>query len=63
MTEESYEVTDTSFNLPGLNQALLKWEVVCETVRPGQASGYLTPMEYLQQHWQINRKEKVSLIT
>ena len=27
-TEEFYEVTDTSFELPELNQALLKWEKV-----------------------------------
>jgi len=61
-TEEFYEVTDTSFDLPEINQALLKWEVVYDTVRPSQALGYLTPLEYLEQHWQNKRKEKVSLI-
>jgi putative transposase len=62
-TEEFYEVTNTSFDLLELNQALLKWEVVYDTVRPSQALGYLTPLEYLQQHWQNKRKEKVSPIT
>lgn len=61
-TEEFYEVTDSSFDLPELNRALLKWEVVYDTVRPNQALGYLTPLEYLEQHWQNKRKEKVSPI-
>ena len=42
-TEEFYEITDTSFDLPELNRALLKWEVVYDNVRPSQALGYLTP--------------------
>ncbi|MBN2187775.1 MAG: transposase [Dehalococcoidia bacterium] len=62
-TEEFYEVTDTSFDLPELNRALLKWEVVYDTVRPSQALGYLTPLEYLEQHWQNKRKEKAPPIT
>ena len=46
-TEEFYEVTDTSFELPGLNQALLKWEKVYNTIRPHQAMGYLTPLNFI----------------
>jgi len=42
-TEEFYEVTDASFELSQLNQALLKWERVYNTIRPHQALGYLTP--------------------
>lgn len=61
--EEFYEVTDTSFDLPELNRALLKWEVVYDTVRPSQALGYLTPLEYLEQYRENKRKEKVSPIT
>jgi len=61
-TEEFYEVTDTSFEMPELNRSLLKWEGVYDTVRPNQALGYLTPQEYLEQHWQNKRKENVSLI-
>jgi len=62
-TEEFYEVTDTSFALPELNRALLKWEKVYNTVRPHQALEYLTPQEFLEHHQQNQRKEKVSLIT
>ena len=47
-TEEFYEVADTSFELPELNRALLKWEVMYDTVRPSQALGYLTLLGYLQ---------------
>ena len=62
-TEEFYEVTDANFNIPELNQALLKWENVYNTIRPHQALGYLTPQEFLEHHQQNQRKEKVSLIT
>jgi transposase InsO family protein len=61
-TEEFYEVTDADFNIPGLNQALLEWERVYNTVRPHQAPGYLTPKESLKLHQQNKRKEEVSLI-
>ncbi|MFA5066353.1 MAG: integrase core domain-containing protein [Dehalococcoidia bacterium] len=33
-TEEFYEITDTSFEMKELNQALLKWEIIYNTVRP-----------------------------
>jgi len=36
-TEEFYEVTDTSFEMPELNRSLLKREGVYGTVRPNQA--------------------------
>ena len=60
-TEEFYEVTDASFELPELNQALLKWEKVYNTIRPHQALEYLTPQQFLEQYQQ-KRKENVSLI-
>ena len=61
-TEEFYEVTDANFDIPELNRALLQWEEVYNTIRPHQALGYLTPLEFLQ-HFQENvRKEEVSLI-
>jgi putative transposase len=61
-TEEFYEVTDTSFEIAVLNQALLQWERVYNTVRPHQALGYLTPEEFLTlHHHQDKRKEEVSL--
>jgi len=46
-TEEFYEVNDFSLDLKELNQQLLEWEKVYNTVRPHQALGYLTPLEYI----------------
>jgi putative transposase len=60
-TEEFYEVTNTSFEVAELNQALLEWERVYNTVRPRQALGYLTPEEFLKLRQQNKRKEEVSL--
>ena len=60
-TEEFYEVTDTSFEIGELNQALLEWEMIYNTVRPHQALGYLTPKEFLKLYQQNKRKEEVSL--
>jgi len=61
-TEEFYEVTDTSFEIAELNQALLEWERVYNTIRPHQALGYLTPQEFLDLYQRNKRKEEVSLI-
>ena len=47
-TEEFYEVTDSSFEIQELNQALLEWEKVYNTIRPHQSLGYLTPREFLE---------------
>lgn len=57
-TEEFYEVTNTTFDISKLNQALLKWEEVYNTVRPHQALGYLTPEEFLGRYQQ-KQKEQV----
>jgi putative transposase len=46
-TEEFYEVNDFSFDIKVLNQELLDWETVYNTIRPHQAIGYLTPLEYI----------------
>jgi len=48
-TEEFYEVTDFPLQMPALNQQLLAWERVYNTVRPHQALGYLTPLQFLTQ--------------
>jgi putative transposase len=56
-TEEFYEVTDTTFDIPELNQALLKWEQVYNTVRPHQALGYLTPQQFLECYQQNQNRE------
>lgn len=55
-TEEFYEVTDSSFELPELNQALLEWEKVYNTVRPHQSLGYLTPHRFLQRLMETKSK-------
>lgn len=47
-TEEFYEVTDFSLEIDELNQQLQAWETVYNTVRPHQALGYLTPLEYIE---------------
>lgn len=46
-TEEFYEVNDFSFDINVLNEELHGWEVTYNTVRPNQAIGYLTPLEYI----------------
>lgn len=55
-TEEFYEVTEASFEIGELNQALLKWEKVYNTIRPHQSLGYLTPQQFLQQCQQKRRE-------
>ena len=55
-TEEFYEVTDSSFEIVELNRALLEWEKVYNTIRPHQALGYLTPLEFLEQYQQEKRR-------
>jgi len=55
-TEEFYEVTEANFDLPELNQALLEWEEVYNTIRPHQALGYLTPQQFLEQYQQQRRE-------
>jgi len=49
-TEEFYEVTDCAWTLEALNRELLQWERTYNTLRPHQALGYLTPLQFLQQH-------------
>jgi len=61
-TEEFYEVTNVSFEIRELNQALLKWEEVYNTIRPHQALGYLTPQQFLEQYQQKKKRGNVSLI-
>jgi len=57
-TEEFYEVTEANFEIQELNQALLEWEKVYNTIRPHQALGYLTPLEFLEQQ-KDNKREEV----
>jgi len=56
-TEEFYELTESSFDIPELRGELLEWERVYNTVRPHQALGYLTPLKFLEQ-WKQNKREE-----
>ena len=56
-TEEFYEVTDSSFDLSELREELLEWERVYNTVRPHQALGYVTPLNFLQQQKEYSGRE------
>ena len=60
-TEEFYEVTESSFELAELREALRRWEEIYNTIRPHQALGYLRPLEFLKQWQQKSGKEYVSL--
>ncbi|MBA7489757.1 IS481 family transposase ISMtsp15 [subsurface metagenome] len=57
-TEEFYEVTESSFDLPELRDELLEWEQVYNAIRPHQALGYMTPLKFLEQ-WKENQREEV----
>jgi putative transposase len=46
--EEFYEVIPDRWTLPELNRQLRAWEHTYNTVRPHQALGYATPLEFLQ---------------
>jgi transposase InsO family protein len=49
-TEEFYEVTESSWTVGELNRELLAWEQTYNTIRPHQALGYLTPLQFLNDH-------------
>jgi putative transposase len=46
-TEEFYEVYDCPWNVSELNPELRHWEYVYDCVRPHQALGYKTPLQFL----------------
>ncbi len=48
-TEEFYEVVEFSLEVAALNQELLAWEHTYNTIRPHQALGYLTPLQFISQ--------------
>jgi len=56
-TEEFYELTESSFELTELRVDLMRWEETYNRIRPHQALGYLTPLEFIQQWQQKSRKE------
>jgi transposase InsO family protein len=50
-TEEFYECTDAEPTVAAQSAALLDWEHVYNTIRPHQALGQLTPLEFLSTHF------------
>ena len=56
-TEEFYQVTQSSFDLPELRAELSQWERVYNTLRPHQALRYLTPLQFLKRLKQNQTKE------
>lgn len=57
-TEEFYAWTIAHPSVAGLTPALRDWEQVYNSIRPHQALGYLTPIEFLSDH--VQRREEVS---
>src|SRR5712691_1814878 len=55
-SEEFYQVTPCSLEMNQLNRELRRWEKIYNTVRPHQALGYLTPLQFLRQN-SSQRKE------
>jgi hypothetical protein len=63
VTEEFYEVTPQCWNLLEVNRQLLTWARTYNTIRPHQALGYATPLEFLQRHDKSKiQNPKVSLV-
>ncbi|MDH7487879.1 MAG: integrase core domain-containing protein, partial [Anaerolineae bacterium] len=58
--EEFYEGYPMIYTVAGIRAAQSEWEEIYNTVRPHQALGYLTPLQYLV-HNGILGKEDVSL--
>jgi transposase InsO family protein len=48
-TEEFYEVYDCPWNVTELNKELRNWEHVYNCIRPHQALGYKTPLQFLKE--------------
>jgi transposase InsO family protein len=55
--EEFYEVYDLDWSVTGARPDLLRWEHIYNEIRPHQALGYLTPLEYITQ-WRLQRAGK-----
>jgi transposase InsO family protein len=47
-TEEFYEVNDCPWTVPELNKELRHWNYIYNCIRPHQALGYRTPLQFLK---------------
>jgi hypothetical protein len=47
-TEEFYEVSECSWKVTELNEELRDWQHVYNCIRPHQALGYKTPLQFLR---------------
>ncbi len=54
--EEFYQVIPDNWNVAQLHPQLRRWEHIYKTVRPHQALGYLTPLEFLER-WKSQQKK------
>ena len=54
-TEEFYEIYDGDLEMVPLNHGLLNWENVYNTIRPHQSLRYLTPLQFLRQHYNLKK--------
>ena len=55
-TEEFYQVTQCAWTVEKLNQQLIEWERIYNTVRPHQSLRYLTPLQFLEQKGIVPKK-------
>jgi transposase InsO family protein len=55
--EEFYDVYDLDWSVAAVRPDLLRWEHIYNEIRPHQALGYLTPLEYITQ-WRSSRAGK-----
>lgn len=53
-TEEHWELSVGDTDVESMRRELREWQHVYNTVRPHQALGYLTPLEYIQ-HWRAKQ--------
>src|SRR5246500_1944233 len=56
-TEEFYEINDCSWTVPELNKELRHWNYIYNCVRPHQALGYKTPLQFLKDNGIIRTRD------
>jgi putative transposase len=57
--EEFYQCYDGDLSVTAIRPALCRWENIYNTIRPHQALGYLTPMEWWLD-WQANNENETA---